>query len=35
MTPARAFQAGNVVNDREAASEITLAKNSSEENDEK
>jgi hypothetical protein len=35
MTPARIFQAGNDVNDGEAASEITLAKNSSAENDEK
>ena len=31
----RIFQAGNVVNDGEAASEITLAENSSAENDEK
>ena len=34
-TPARVFQAGDVANNEEASSEITLAKNSLAENDEK
>jgi hypothetical protein len=35
MTPARVFQAGDVVNYEEASSEITLVGNSLAENDEK
>jgi hypothetical protein len=35
MTPARAFQAGDVVNDEEASRAIMLAKNSLAEHDEK